>query len=201
VGESREEKIKIGPFPPSPSSPAMKNQSAAIVSAVHRRLREAGGFHPALPKAPPQERAARALPSSLRTPCSGEGAGGSGAASEAPSGCQLSSPVGTRRSSSEFSHRLRERQKKAAYRAVTLLRACPEAACMPRAQLGDASGDHHGLAGGELRANISAGRSWLSAVRRSGTASLLHLHPGNSSQSLRNGDVTSPGSLEVTPVL
>lgn len=81
--KAEKKKIKIGLFPPSPSSLAMKKictgvLGAAIVSAWPWRLLEEGRLYTTLPKAPLQERGVLALPGSLQAPCSGEGAGGSG---------------------------------------------------------------------------------------------------------------------------
>lgn len=58
--------------------------AAAIVSALQWRLLEEGRFYRAFPKAPLQECGALALPSFLQTPCSGEGAGGSGGCERGP---------------------------------------------------------------------------------------------------------------------
>lgn len=58
--------------------------AAAIVSALQWRLLEEGRFYTAFPKAPLQKRGLLALPSFLRTPCSGDGAGGSGGCERGP---------------------------------------------------------------------------------------------------------------------
>ena len=58
--------------------------AAAIVSALRWRLLEEGRFYTAFPKAPLQERGALALLSFQQTPCSGEGAGGSGGCERGP---------------------------------------------------------------------------------------------------------------------
>lgn len=142
-------------------------------------------------------------------PCSGEGAGGSGA----PSSSQLRSSTGidvgltSDAPAVNFSDHLREKQKKAKRkRRREQLRCCERALKLPRwlepcwAMLLVTSTVWPVLSSGWTAQLSKAGCEWHSPPAPV-TASLLHLHAGSNGWSLRNREVTSLSSLEVTPLL